>query len=179
MFDLQDFSNISARYGTRFAAQGELKEQGKRREPGSRPWLLFSFLFSGMAYRVFEYLLIRKHFQSGSSYKMSGHGQTNFTAIDSRTGSSQFKPLRLVRKLRRRLPLRTAVFELRIYHTYEGKLDDLLSRFRDHTMRIFEKHGMKNIAYWTPTDDPLKGKTLIYVIAHASRDAATANWKAF
>ena len=38
---------------------------------------------------------------------------------------------------------------------------------------------MKNIAYWTPTDDPLKGKTLIYVIAHASRDAATANWKAF
>lgn len=46
-------------------------------------------------------------------------------------------------------------------------------------MRIFEKHGMKNIAYWTPTDDPLKGKTLFYVIAHSSRDAATANWKAF
>ena len=73
----------------------------------------------------------------------------------------------------------TSVYELRIYHTYEGKLDDLLARFRDHTMRLFEKHGMKNIAYWTPTDDPLKGKTLIYVIAHASRDAATANWKAF
>jgi NIPSNAP len=71
------------------------------------------------------------------------------------------------------------VFELRIYHTYEGKLDDLLSRFRDHTMRIFEKHGMKNIAYWTPTDDPLKGRTLIYVISHASREAATANWNAF
>jgi hypothetical protein len=73
----------------------------------------------------------------------------------------------------------TSVYELRIYHTYEGKLDDLLARFRDHTTRLFEKHGMKNIAYWTPTDDPLKGKTLIYVIAHASRDAATANWKAF
>jgi hypothetical protein len=73
----------------------------------------------------------------------------------------------------------TAVYELRIYHTYEGKLEALLTRFRDHTMKIFEKHGMKNIAYWTPTDDPLKGKTLIYVIAHASRDAATANWKAF
>jgi hypothetical protein len=72
-----------------------------------------------------------------------------------------------------------SVFELRIYHTYEGKLDDLLSRFRDHTMRIFEKHGMKNIAYWTPTDDPLKGRTLIYVISHASREAATANWNAF
>jgi hypothetical protein len=73
----------------------------------------------------------------------------------------------------------TAVYELRTYHTYEGKLDDLLTRFRDHTTRLFEKHGMKNIAYWTPTDDPLRGKTLIYVIAHASRDAATANWKAF
>ena len=72
-----------------------------------------------------------------------------------------------------------AVYELRIYHTYEGKLGDLLNRFREHTMKIFEKHGMKNIAYWTPTDEPLKGKTLIYVIAHASREAATANWKAF
>lgn len=73
----------------------------------------------------------------------------------------------------------TAVFELRIYHTYEGKLETLLTRFREHTMKIFEKHGMKNIAYWVPTDDPLKGKTLIYVISHASREAATANWKAF
>ena len=48
----------------------------------------------------------------------------------------------------------TLVYELRVYHTYEGKLDDLLTRFREHTMRLFEKHGMKNIAYWTPTDDP-------------------------
>src|SRR5437773_5029037 len=73
----------------------------------------------------------------------------------------------------------TAVYELRIYHTYEGKLEALLTRFRDHTIKIFEKHGMKNVAYWTPTDDPLKGKTLIYVIAHASREAAVENWKAF
>ena len=76
-------------------------------------------------------------------------------------------------------PTSTAVYELRIYHTYDGKLDDLLTRFREHTTRLFEKHGMKNIAYWTPTDDPLKGKTLIYVLAHSSRDAATASWKAF
>lgn len=73
----------------------------------------------------------------------------------------------------------TAVFELRIYHAYEGKLDALLARFREHTTKLFEKHGMKNVAYWAPTDDPLKGKTLIYIIAHASREAATANWKAF
>lgn len=73
----------------------------------------------------------------------------------------------------------STVYELRIYHTYEGKLDDLLRRFRDHTTKLFEKHGIKNVAYWTPTDDPLKGKTLIYVLAHPSREAATANWKAF
>lgn len=71
------------------------------------------------------------------------------------------------------------VFELRTYHTYEGKLDTLLARFRDHTMTIFERHGMKNVAYWTPTDEPLKGKTLVYVISHESRQAATENWKAF
>ena len=71
------------------------------------------------------------------------------------------------------------VYELRVYHTYEGKLDDLLRRFREHTCKLFEKHGMKNIAYWTPTEEPLKGKTLVYVIAHPSREAATANWKAF
>jgi len=73
----------------------------------------------------------------------------------------------------------SAVFELREYTTYPGKLEDLLNRFRDHTMGLFERHGMKNMAYWTPTDEPLKGKTLIYILKHPSRDAATANWKAF
>jgi NIPSNAP len=76
-------------------------------------------------------------------------------------------------------PSVTTVYELRIYHAYEGKLDDLLRRFRDHTMKLFEKHGIKNIAYWTPTDEPLKGKTLVYILEHPSREAATANWKAF
>jgi NIPSNAP len=76
-------------------------------------------------------------------------------------------------------PAATLVYEFRVYHTYEGKLDDLLTRFRDHTMQLFQKHGIKNVAYWIPTDDPLKGKTLFYVVAHPSREAATANWKAF
>jgi hypothetical protein len=71
------------------------------------------------------------------------------------------------------------VYELRVYHTYEGKLDDLLRRFREHTVKLFEKHGIKNVAYWTPTDEPLKGKTLFYILAHPSREAAAANWKAF
>ncbi|HET9995162.1 MAG TPA: NIPSNAP family protein [Candidatus Acidoferrum sp.] len=73
----------------------------------------------------------------------------------------------------------TAVYELRVYHAYEGKLDDLLRRFRDHTVGLFEKHGIKNVAYWTPTDEPLKGKTLVYILAHPSRAAAAVNWKAF
>ena len=70
-------------------------------------------------------------------------------------------------------------YELRVYHCFDGKLPDLLRRFREHTTKLFEKHGMKNIAYWTPMDEPQKSNTLIYVIAHASRDAAAANWKAF
>src|ERR1700675_1661075 len=73
----------------------------------------------------------------------------------------------------------TTVYELRVYHVYDGKLEDLLRRFREHTMQLFEKHGIKNLAYWTPTDEPLKGKTLVYILAHPSRDAASANWKAF
>ena len=76
-------------------------------------------------------------------------------------------------------PTSNTVYELRIYHTFEGKLDDLLRRFREHTMQLFEKHGIKNVAYWTPTDEPLKGKTLVYIIAHPSREAATSNWQAF
>jgi NIPSNAP len=73
----------------------------------------------------------------------------------------------------------TPVYELRVYHAYEGKLDDLLRRFREHTMKLFEKHGIKNVAYWTPMEEPLKGKTLVYILAHPSREAATANWQYF
>lgn len=71
------------------------------------------------------------------------------------------------------------VFELRTYTCYEGKLPDLLARFRNHTTRIFEKHGMTNIAYWVPQDAPASQNTLIYIIAHASREAAKKNWDEF
>jgi len=71
------------------------------------------------------------------------------------------------------------VFELRTYTCNEGKLPDLLARFRNHTTRLFEKHGMTNIAYWVPQDSPAHENTLIYVIAHASRDAAKKNWDEF
>ena len=68
------------------------------------------------------------------------------------------------------------VFELRTYTTNEGKLPNLLARFRDHTRRIFEKHDMQNVGYWVPQDSP---NTLIYIIAHDSREAATKNWQNF
>lgn len=71
------------------------------------------------------------------------------------------------------------VYELRTYTTFDGKLDALNARFRNHTTRIFEKHGMTNIGYWTPMDAPTKNNTLIYIISHASRDAAKQSWDAF
>ena len=71
------------------------------------------------------------------------------------------------------------VFELRTYTTEEGKLDALQARFRDHTMKLFEKHGMTNIGYWTPEDAPLARNTLIYVLAHPSREAAKKSWDEF
>src|SRR5262249_26691993 len=71
------------------------------------------------------------------------------------------------------------VFEIRTYTTEEGKLDALLARFRDHTTKLFEKHGMTNIGYWVPQDEPKSKNTLIYIISHQSRDAAKKNWADF
>ena len=70
----------------------------------------------------------------------------------------------------------TRVYELRTYTAHEGKLDDVVARFRNHTTKLFEKHGMTNIGYWVPREQP---NTLIYIIAHANRDAATKSWDAF
>ena len=72
-----------------------------------------------------------------------------------------------------------AVYELRVYTAADGKLPDLLKRFREHTTKLFERHGMKNVAYWTATDDPKKANTLVYILKYPSREAASANWKAF
>ena len=71
------------------------------------------------------------------------------------------------------------VFELRTYYTNPGKLADLQTRFRDHTTKLFEAHGMTNIGYWVPQDEPSHSNTLIYVIAHESREAAKKNWAEF
>ncbi len=71
------------------------------------------------------------------------------------------------------------VFELRTYTAAPGKLDALKARFRDHTVKLFEKHGITNIGYWVPTDAPQKDNTLIYIVAHSSREAAAKSWAAF
>jgi NIPSNAP len=73
----------------------------------------------------------------------------------------------------------TTVYELRVYHAAAGKLPELEARFRDHTIKIFDRHGLKSFAYWTPVEEPEKSNTLIYILQHPSREAAAANWKSF
>jgi len=71
-------------------------------------------------------------------------------------------------------------FEMRTYYAAPGKLEALNARFRDHTCALFKKHGMENIGYWIPTDAG-KGadNTLVYIIAHKSREEAKKSWAAF
>jgi len=72
-----------------------------------------------------------------------------------------------------------AVFELRSYRCNEDKLSNLDARFRDHTIRIFNRHGLQSVAYWHPDDEPGSKDTLIYIVRHDSRDAAKSSWKSF
>ena len=75
---------------------------------------------------------------------------------------------------------RTAVYELRTYYPAPGKLAALNARFREHTLGLFEKHGMRNVAYWNeqPTKEAPDGR-VIYVLAYPSRAARDESWKAF
>jgi len=74
-------------------------------------------------------------------------------------------------------PADSRCYELRVYTAAEGKLDALHARFRNHTLKLFEKHGITNIGYWTPVENP--ERKLYYVVAFPSPDARTAAWKAF
>jgi hypothetical protein len=71
------------------------------------------------------------------------------------------------------------VFEMRTYTAPDGKLPNLQARFRDHTIRIFNKHNMKSVGYWVPQDAPARDNTLVYIISHDSREAAKKNWADF
>lgn len=69
------------------------------------------------------------------------------------------------------------VFEMRTYYAAPGKLDALNARFRDHTVKLFAKHGITSIGYWTPVENP--DQKLIYVLAYPSREARETAWKEF
>jgi hypothetical protein len=72
------------------------------------------------------------------------------------------------------------VVELRTYTAAPGKLENLNARFRDHTVKLFEKHGMTNVGYWVPLEgQPGAGSTLVYMLAHKSQEAAKASFDAF
>src|SRR5262249_51152952 len=70
------------------------------------------------------------------------------------------------------------IYELRIYTPNEGKLDAVNARFRDHTRAIFDRHHMKSVGYWLPTEGEKAG-TFVYILEHPSREAATKNWAEF
>lgn len=71
------------------------------------------------------------------------------------------------------------VYEIRTYTTPPGKLEALKTRFRDHTIKVFNKYDMRSVGYWVPQDAPLKDNTLIYILSHESREAAAKSWASF
>jgi hypothetical protein len=71
------------------------------------------------------------------------------------------------------------IFEMRTYVTNEGKLPALEARFRDHTIKLFNRYSMTSIGYWVPEDGPAAQTTLVYILAHPSREAAKASWAKF
>ena len=70
-------------------------------------------------------------------------------------------------------------YEMRTYHTADGKLQDLHNRFRNHTNRLFKKHGIEMVGYWTPADEPASKNTLVFILAYPSREAREKMWNAF
>lgn len=92
-----------------------------------------------------------------------------------KTDFSSFKWGRSKQKVRRH-PM---VFELRTYTCYPGRLPALLNRFRNHTTRLFERHGMKNVVYWTTVENPGEQAKLVYLLAHDSSEAAKRSFEAF
>lgn len=71
------------------------------------------------------------------------------------------------------------VYELRTYHLNEGKQPLILERFRTKERPLLERHGMHPVAFWVPTDEPLSGRTFVYILRHSSRAQADANWAKF
>ena len=94
----------------------------------------------------------------------------------SRRGSG---PVRHLGHGRRQARCATKVYELRTYKTNPGKLDALHARFRDHTCKLFQKHGIELVGFWTPTEGDEAKDTLVYIVAFPSVEAQKQAWKAF
>jgi hypothetical protein len=69
------------------------------------------------------------------------------------------------------------VQELRIYDAVPGKLQALHDRFANHTMGLFTKHGIQNIAYWT--EDVGTSNRLVYMLGYPDLGAREKSWAAF
>lgn len=70
-------------------------------------------------------------------------------------------------------------YEMRTYTTADGKLEDLHNRFRNHTNRLFKKHGIEMVGYWTPADEAKSKNTLVFILAYPSREERDKRWNAF
>ena len=73
----------------------------------------------------------------------------------------------------------TRIFELRTYSAMPGKIDALHARFRDHTLKLFEKHQMTVVGFWKPTDEQQAKRQLVYLLSFPNKEAAAASWKEF
>src|ERR1700733_1079833 len=61
------------------------------------------------------------------------------------------------------------VYELRVYHVKEGKMDAVEASFRDHITGVFKRLNMKSVGYWVPQDAPNSGTLFVYLMDHPSR----------
>jgi hypothetical protein len=75
--------------------------------------------------------------------------------------------------------VKTRVFEMRTYYAAPGKMKALHARFRDHTCKLFKKHGMTVVGFWSPVDAEAADEKLVYILAYPSKEAAEKSWKAF
>ncbi len=73
----------------------------------------------------------------------------------------------------------TRVFEMRTYYAHPGRMDAMHARFRNHTCKLFEKHGMTLIGFWNPQDAKEAQQKMVYILAYPSKEAATKSWAAF
>lgn len=85
----------------------------------------------------------------------------------------------LAQEAKKEAPPKPRVFEMRTYVAHPGKMEALHARFRDYALRLFAKHGMEMVGFWTPTEGADADRTLVYILAYPSREAREASWAAF